>query len=506
MSLCIWACNPLWCCMDMRQSKMLSFPMVRSLLEEEDSQEATPYLENTHYCTAFCHNSCQEENIKNTVLILTCLLLLSHWKWSSKRGKLPPGPTPLPIISNIHQINVKNVHQSFTNFSKIYGPVFTLYLGMKPTVVLYGYEAIKEALIGHGEEFNGRARIPIFDMVLKGGVAFSNGKAWKETRHFSFTTLRKLGMGQRSIENHIQEEARFLVEELKKTNGSPYDPTFILACVPCNVVCSIIFQNRFEYKDQDFVSLLEKLNENAKILSTLWVQVCNIFHVLIDYCPGNHNTLYKNFTCLQNYLLTKIKEHEKSLDVTNPRDFIDYFLIKEMQHPHVTAKVQEEIDRVIGRQRSLCMQDRKQMPYTDAMIHEVQRFMVISPNGLPHEVTCDTKFRNYLIPKGTTIITSLSSVLYDSNEFPNPETFDPAHFLDAKGNFKKSDYFMPFSTGKRMCLGEGLTQMELFLFLTTILQNFKLKSLDHPNDINDTLLVNEFIVLPPPFQLCFIPV
>ena len=54
-------------------------------------------------------------------------------------------------------------------FSKIYGPVFTLYLGMKPTVVLYGYEAIKEALIGHGEEFNGRARIPIFDMVLKGG-------------------------------------------------------------------------------------------------------------------------------------------------------------------------------------------------------------------------------------------------------------------------------------------------------------------------------------------------
>nr|XP_048308738.1 cytochrome P450 2C6-like isoform X5 [Myodes glareolus]XP_048308739.1 cytochrome P450 2C6-like isoform X5 [Myodes glareolus]XP_048308740.1 cytochrome P450 2C6-like isoform X5 [Myodes glareolus] len=265
------------------------------------------------------------------VLILTCLLLLSHWKWSSKRGKLPPGPTPLPIIGNIHQINVKNVHQSFTNFSKIYGPVFTLYLGMKPTVVLYGYEAIKEALIGHGEEFNGRARIPIFDMVLKGGVAFSNGKAWKETRHFSFTTLRKLGMGQRSIENHIQEEARFLVEELKKTNGSPYDPTFILACVPCNVVCSIIFQNRFEYKDQDFVSLLEKLNENAKILSTLWVQVCNIFHVLIDYCPGNHNTLYKNFTCLQNYLLTKIKEHEKSLDVTNPRDFIDYFLIKEMQ-------------------------------------------------------------------------------------------------------------------------------------------------------------------------------
>ncbi|CAO2585392.1 Cytochrome P450 2C37 [Lemmus lemmus] len=138
------------------------------------------------------------------VLILTCLLLLSHWKQSSKRGKLPPGPIPLPIIGNIHQIDVKKVHHSFTH----------------PTVVLYGYGAIKEALIGHGEEFSGRGRVPIFYMVLKDrGIAFSNGDEWKESRHFSLITLRKLGLGKRSIENHIQEEARFLVEELKKTNG-----------------------------------------------------------------------------------------------------------------------------------------------------------------------------------------------------------------------------------------------------------------------------------------------
>ncbi|XP_038176929.1 cytochrome P450 2C26-like isoform X1 [Arvicola amphibius] len=483
------------------------------------------------------------------VLILTCLLLFSHWKRSSKRGQLPPGPTPLPIIGNIHQIDVKNVHQAFTNFSKIYGPVFTLYFGMRPTVVLHGYEAIKEALIGHGEEFSGRGRVPILQMVLKGfGISFTNGDSWKQTRHFSLITLKKLGVGQRSIENRIQEEAQFLVEELKKTNGSPYDPSFILACAPCNVICSIIFQNRFEYKDQVLVSLIEKLNANFKILSSRWVQICNMFPVLIDYCPGNHNTYYKNLTSIQSYLSAKIKEHEESLDATNPRDFIDYFLIKGRQenhnqqsiythknltatlsnmihggtdtlkttmgfalllllkHPHVTAKVQEEIDCVIGRQRSPCLQDRKQMPYTDAVIHEIQRFIDIAPNNLPHEVTCDVKFRNYLIPKGTTILTSLSSVLYDSNEFPNPETFDPGHFLDAKGNFKKSDYFMPFSAGKRVCLGEGLARMELFLFLTTILQNFKLKSLVPPNDINAAPVYNGFAVLPPPFKLCFIPI
>ncbi|XP_036048810.1 cytochrome P450 2C6-like isoform X1 [Onychomys torridus] len=482
------------------------------------------------------------------VLSLSCLLLLSLWRQSSEKGKLPPGPIPLPIIGNIFQIDVKDINQSFTKLSKVYGPVFTLYLGRKPTVVLHGYEAVKEALIDHGEEFAGRGSFPVAEKINKGlGIIFSHGNRWKEIRRFSLMTLRNLGMGKRSIEDRVQEEAQCLVDELRKTNGSPCDPTFILSCAPCNVISSIIFQNRFDYKDKHFLTLMEKLNENDQILSSAWVQFCNTFPVIIDYCPGSHKKLAKNFYHIKSYLLEKIKEHQESLDISNPRDFIDYYLIKAKQenhnqhleftfenlsttvtdlfsagtettsttlkyalllllkHPHVTAKVQEEIDRVVGRNRSPSMQDRRHMPYTDAMIHEVQRFIDILPTNLPHAVTCDIKFRNYLIPKGTTVITSLSSVLCDSKEFPNPEIFDPGHFLDGNGNFKKSDYFMPFSAGKQMCVGEGLARMELFLFLTTILQNFNLKSLVHPKDINMTPVSNGFASLPPPYKLCFIP-
>uniref|UniRef100_A0A2I3RMB5 Cytochrome P450 family 2 subfamily C member 19 n=1 Tax=Pan troglodytes TaxID=9598 RepID=A0A2I3RMB5_PANTR len=435
------------------------------------------------------------------VLCLSCLLLLSIWRQSSGRGKLPPGPTPLPVIGNILQIDIKDVSKSLTNLSKVYGPVFTLYFGLERMVVLHGYEVVKEALIDLGEEFSGRGHFPLAERANRGfGIVFSNGKRWKEIRRFSLMTLRNFGMGKRSIEDRVQEEARCLVEELRKTKASPCDPTFILGCAPCNVICSIIFQKRFDYKDQQFLNLMEKLNENIRIVSTPWIQICNNFPTIIDYFPGTHNKLLKNLAFMERDILEKVKEHQESMDINNPRDFIDCFLIK------MEKKVQEEIERVIGRNRSPCLQDRGHMPYTDAVVHEVQRYIDLLPTSLPHAVTCDVKFRNYLIPKGTTILTSLTSVLHDKKEFPNPEMFDPRHFLDEGGNFKKSNYFMPFSAGKRICVGEGLARMELFLFLTFILQNFNLKSLIDPKDLDTTPVVNGLASVPPFYQLCFIPV
>uniref|UniRef100_A0A8C5ZZT3 unspecific monooxygenase n=1 Tax=Marmota marmota marmota TaxID=9994 RepID=A0A8C5ZZT3_MARMA len=468
------------------------------------------------------------------VLCLSCLLLLSLWRQRSGRGKLPPGPMPLPILGNILQIDTKNISKSLTNLSKVYGPVFTVYLGLRPTVVLHGYEAVKEALIDHGEVFSGRGSFPVADRVTKGlGKCASRLSLTISVAHSStfIMTLRNFGMGKKSIEDRVQEEARCLMEELRKTESSPCDPTFLLGCAPCNVICSIIFNNRFNYKDQHFLKFMRKVNENVQILSKTTGSLASSFPSI----P-------------QSLIFIKDFEHQESLDMNNPRDFIDCFLIKMeeekgnpqtefttealintvndlfgagtettsttlrygllllLKHPEVTAKVQEEIDHVIGRHRSPCMQDKSSMPYTEAVLHEIQRYIDLLPTNLPHAVTCGIKFRNYFIPKGTTIITSLTSVLHDSKEFPNPEKFDPGHFLDKSGKFKKSDYFMPFSTGKRICAGESLARMELFIFLTTILQNFRLKSVVDPKDLDTTPVYNGFISVPPAYRICFIPV
>ncbi|KAM9197666.1 cytochrome P450 2C23-like [Dugong dugon] len=482
------------------------------------------------------------------VTCVTCLIFLLVWRKSHTMRRLPPGPAPLPIIGNMLQLNFKDIPASMSKLAEDYGPVYTLHLGPQPTVVLHGYEAVKEALIDRGDVFLGRGRMPIIEDTQKGyGIIFSRGERWKQMRRFSLMTLRNFGMGKRSIEERVQEEAQYLVEELRKTEAQPFDPTFILSCAPCNTICSILFNEHFQYGNEKFLYLMNLLNENFRQINSPWNQIYNLWPTLIKCLPGEHRAFSKRLDGVKYFVLEKVKEHQGSLDHNNPRDFIDCFLSKMeeeknntesefvlenlvtcasnlfvagtettsstlrfgllllMKHPEVEAKVHEEIDRVIGHNQSPCMKDKMKLPYTNAVLHEIQRFITLLPCSLPHTVIRDTKFRQFIIPKGTTILPLLSSVLFDCKQFPNPEKFDPGHFLDKNGSFKKTEYFVPFSLGKRACVGESLAHMELFLFFTTIMQNFSLKPLVEPKELNIKPLVTGLLNIPPPYRLCFIP-
>ncbi|XP_037834551.1 cytochrome P450 2K4-like [Kryptolebias marmoratus] len=123
--------------------------------------------------------------------------------------------------------------------------------------------------------------------------------------------------------------------------------------------------------------------------------------------------------------------------------------------PHIQDRIQEKLSRVVG-SCQVRIEDRKNLPYTDAVIHETQRFANIGPLALPHTTTKDVTLQGYFIKKGTTVLTVLTSVLYDENEWESPHSFNPSHFLDDEGKFIRRDAFMPFSAGTLLDLGISL--------------------------------------------------
>ncbi|KAJ6655037.1 hypothetical protein lerEdw1_006090 [Lerista edwardsae] len=157
------------------------------------------------------------------VLFLLCVLLtlfFSIFNMNRKQRQLPPGPSPWPLLGNLFQKDVLPLYKSYHKLAEKYGPIFTVWLGPKPSIVLCGYEVMKDALLGHAEEFGGRPKIP-FQIPGTNGQGFgnSNEKKWREMRRFTLSTLRDFGMGKRRMSDRVQEEALCLVEEIAATRG-----------------------------------------------------------------------------------------------------------------------------------------------------------------------------------------------------------------------------------------------------------------------------------------------
>ncbi|XP_073481204.1 cytochrome P450 2K4-like [Aquarana catesbeiana] len=483
-----------------------------------------------------------------TILLSVVVILFLAYVYNKSQDKyknFPPGPKPWPIIGNMLSVDMKKPHKTFIELSKTYGPVIGVQMGMQKMVALCGYDAVKDALINHAEEFSDRPRAPILNkMQRENGLVFTNGETWKVMRRFALSTLRDYGMGKRTIEDKISEEAEFLVQTIESHGGKPFNNQTIINAAVANIIVSILLSRRFEYEDPTIQKLMRLVNENVRLLGSPRVRLYNSFPFLVGFLPGGHKKMDENRLQIQNFIRATFTKQRKELDVNDQRNLVDTFLAKQqegkpestlyfhddnltalvanlfaagmettsttlrwglllmMKYPNIQKKVQEEIEKVIGTAQ-LRLEHRKQMPYTDAVVHEILRYGDIAPGSVPHATSQDVTFRGYFIPKGTTVIPVLSSVLREKSYFEKPYEFYPEHFLDSKGNLKKVDAFIPFSSGKRSCAGETLAKMELFLFFTTLLQHFTFQA--PPGAVLDLNPALGATNSPLPYEMCAIP-
>ncbi|XP_030626556.1 cytochrome P450 2J2 [Chanos chanos] len=455
-------------------------------------------------------------DLKGFLLFLFAFLLIADYIRNRNPPNYPPGPFTLPFLGNVFNVDAKQPHIYLSKLASVYGDVFSLRLGRDKVVFVNSYKMVKEALVTQAENFADRPYSPMASRIYSGnaGLFFSNGHKWKKQRRFALSTLKNFGVGRNTLELVICEECRFLQEEMESQKGNAFDPASLFNNAVSNIICQLVFGRRFEYSDHAFQTMLRAISEAIYLEGSIWAQLYEAFPAIIKHLPGPHNTIFKNYKDVCSFIRGDLEKHKENLDPSDPKDYIDSFLIEMKENPHdyadgfneenlilntmdlflagtettsttllwamvfmiknpeIQEKVQAEIDRVIGQSRQPSMADKANMPYTNAVIHEIQRMGNIVPlNGL-RMAEKDTTLGGYFIPKGTALMTILYSVLFDKNEWETPDNFNPGHFLDENGKFVRREAFMPFSAGKRVCLGEQLARMELFLFFTSLLQKF----------------------------------
>ena len=117
-------------------------------------------------------------------------------------------------------------------------------------------------------------------------------------------------------------------------------------------------------------------------------------------------------------------------------------------YPDIMSRVQKEIDDVIGPSRMVSFNDRAAMPYTRAVIHEIQRVADIVPLGVPHKALQDIHTRGYVIPAGTLIMPFHYGVHRDPKHWDKPYSFNPHRFLNERGDFRTDDEVIPYGLGR----------------------------------------------------------
>ncbi|XP_022599492.1 cytochrome P450 1B1-like [Seriola dumerili] len=456
-------------------------------------------------------------------LLLACVTLLFSlhlWRWLRQRSLPgPPGPLAWPVIGNAAQLG-KAPHLYFARMAKKYGNVFQIRLGCRAVVVLNG-DSIKQALIKQGPDFAGRPDFTSFQYVSNGdSLAFGTiTDWWKLHRKVAQSTVRMFSTGnphtKKTFEHHVLSEIKELLQLfVGKTKEHRYFPPMTYLVVStANIMSAVCFGKRYSYEDEEFRQVVGR---NDQFTET--VGAGSIVDVMpwLQYFPNPIKTIFDNFKKLNLefgiFIRDKVVQHRKTIQSSTIRDMTDAFIVALDQlrdktglppgkdyvpptvgdifgasqdtlstavqwiililvkYPEMQVRLQQEVDKVVDRSRLPSMEDQPQLPYFMAFIYEVMRFTSFVPLTIPHSTTADTSIMGYTIPKNTVVFISQWSINHDPAIWSHPETFDPQRFLEEDGALNKdlTSSVLIFSLGKRRCIGEELSKLQLFLFTAVI--------------------------------------
>ncbi|KAL2098653.1 hypothetical protein ACEWY4_005133 [Coilia grayii] len=446
------------------------------------------------------------------------------WVRNLRLKRRLPGPFAWPVVGNAMQLG-QMPHITFSKLAKKYGNVYQIRLGSNDIVVLNGDAAIRQALIQHSTEFAGRPNFLSFQFVSGGkSMVFSSySKQWKMHRKLAHSTLRAFSSAnsqtKRAFEQHVVGEAMELVQTFLRLSrdGRYFNPAHEFTVAAANVICALCFGKRYGHDDPEFRTLLSRLDKFGET-----VGAGSLVDVMpwLQRFPNPVRSIYQNFKDLNeeffNYVRDKVSQHRNTFspevtrdisdaiinvidhgkDSTLPKDFVEstvtdivgagqdtvstalnWIVLMLVTYPQHQAKLLEQIDKVVGRDRLPSIEDRSSLACLEAFIYETMRYTSFVPVTIPHSTTADVTFEGLHIPKDTVVFINQWSVNHDSQKWKDPHVFNPSRFLCEDGSLDRdlTAGVMIFSTGKRRCIGDQIAKVEIFLFTAILLHQCTLE-------------------------------
>ncbi|XP_023241675.1 cytochrome P450 4C1-like [Centruroides sculpturatus] len=289
--------------------------------------------------------------------------------------------------------------------------------------------------------------------VVNKSITFSNGNEWAKKRKL-FTPIFRM----KQLDDFIPEIERHSRNTLEKLKSCKSDVSFSVN----ETIMSIAFETIFGFQKSLHIEefpVIDKICEFVNQMS--WKRTVNVFlrsNLIFDY--------FSNGKKLKEYCNVLKEISEKAY--TTLSKTICWCLYEVGKNPEILAKIQDELDSIFEDVNSpIRKEDLQKMEYLECVINETMRMYPAVPitARLSKEEIC---VGNQIFPSNCNFLISIYHLQRNSRYFPNPNKFDPLRFLPSNSANRHPYCFIPFSAGRRNCIGKFYKHLSFEIFLLSI--------------------------------------